>query len=88
MADNKLTSKMRKLVAEYHKSGQSQKLFASSHDLRESKLSYWIRKFAKTEPVSKASISDFVPLSVTTSTTTEKYLVIRCSSGVEIEIPL
>ena len=89
MPDNKLTSKMRKLVSEYHKSGQSQKFFAAAHNLKKGKLNYWIHKFAIEKPASSLPKSDFVPLSVcTTSTDTEKHLIIRCTSGVEIEIPI
>ena len=82
-----IASKMRKLVASYYESVQSQSLFARTHGISKGKLSYWIQKFPRKEdkePVKSNFVSLSVPPSGQSST---QSMVIRLGNGVEIEIP-
>jgi len=81
---------MRKLVSQYHLSGQSQREFSSAHGVTEGKLHYWIKKLASssTDQAPEATVSKaFVPISIT-DVKADRILLIRCASGVEIEIPI
>lgn len=89
MSNTSTESKMRKLVSQYHVSGQSQREFSSLHGVTEGKLHYWIKKLISSEdqaPEVSASKS-FIPISIT-DVKSERIILIRCSSGVEIEIPI
>ena len=83
-------SRMRKLVNQFQDSGQSQKEFAAAHGLKEGKLYYWISKLAKSQqsltPLETPK-KDFVAIEVTPEQESRNILI-RCTSGVEIEIPL
>lgn len=79
---------MTKLVALYKESGQSQKEFAVSHGVSEGKLHYWITKISKPEKVKPVSKKvGFVPIEVVPGQV-GRTILIRCTSGVEIEIPV
>lgn len=80
---------MIKLVAKYEASGQSQRDFAVTHGLSKSKLHYWVKKSSKSPNSPCAgTISDFLPLEITPSEKTDKVILIRLVSGIEIEIPV
>ena len=84
---------MFKLVKEFEASGQSQKDFARAHGIKKGKLHYWICKSRnqkqKSSRSSSSSKKNFVPLLVpAVSEPTGQRILIRCSHGVEIEIPL
>ncbi len=84
-------SKMEKLVKAYLLSGQSQKAFAAAHGVSENKMYYWIKKLSNTNSSTskkESSKTDFVPISVTPINIPKGVIVIRCISGVEIEIPV
>jgi hypothetical protein len=79
---------MESLVSRFHLSGQDQKSFAQSNGISKGKLHYWIKKLAapsKTAPSGQST--NFIPLEVEQAPTA-RFIVIRCASGVEIEIPL
>lgn len=85
--------KMAALVNAYHKSGESQKSFASTHGVSKGKLNYWIQKLSETEKdfaVDKSS--SFMPIAITDSakhtSSIGKVIIIRLAGGIEIEIPL
>lgn len=78
---------MRKLVASYYESGQSQSVFARTYGISKGKLSYWINKFPRKEDRASGK-SNFASLSVAPSTqTATPSMYIRLGNGVEIEIP-
>jgi len=82
---------MVKMVRKYEASGQSQRDFALVHGLSKSKLHYWIKKLSKPDKVlPKANEFPFVPIEITTSPSrkTDQTILIRLTSGVEIEIPV
>lgn len=85
-------SRMCKLVMEFEESGQSQKEFSAAHGIKQGKLYYWISKLTKQQQgVSSSSVSEnnFVPITLTSEEEQEiRSIIIRCTSGVEIEIPL
>jgi len=81
---------MLKLVKEFRQSGQSQKEFSSLHGLTEGKLNYWICKFEKSQSEDSPSVApakQFISIGVT-PLQENRSILIRCQSGVEIEIPL
>jgi transposase-like protein len=91
MPKEDISAKMKPLVKQYHKSGQTRKAFASVHGISEPKLDYWIKKLSKSAPKNNKALwgSDFVPLEVNRSPLSSPgHLVIRLRSGIEIEIPL
>ena len=78
---------MRKLVASYYESGQSQSVFARTHGISKGKLSYWIHKFPRKEDKDPVK-SNFVSLSASAPAQTPTQIIyIRLGNGVEIEIP-
>ena len=82
---------MQKLVKAYKASGQSQKAFAATHGVSKSKLHYWITKLSKPSKVlPRDTESSFVPIEITASPLekTDKVILIRLVSGIEIEIPV
>ena len=82
---------MGKLVKEYGQSRESQKSFAAAHGLSEGKLHYWIKKLSRPSKVlPPASEPAFVPIAITPSPSgqTDQVILIRLTSGVEIEIPV
>lgn len=90
MTTQEKTSAMLKLVKEFNESGQSQKAFSSLHGLTEGKLNYWICKFKKSQFEGSRSVApakDFVSIGVV-PLQENRSILIRCQSGVEIEIPL
>ncbi len=90
MRKNDNASVMFKLVKDFETSNKSQKEFAAAHGIKPGKLSYWIFKLTKDQQaVSLLSASDnnFVPITLT-SEDEMRSIIIRCTSGVEIEIPL
>ncbi len=82
---------MVKLIDKYETSGQSQKAFSAAHGLSKSKLHYWIKKLAKSQKALPSTTEPaFVPLAIIPSPIEkpDKVILIRLTSGVEIEIPL
>jgi len=81
--------RMRKLVSEYHISGQSQKAFAQSRGLTKGKLHYWVKKLSKeSNNISEASCS-FIPIEVGDSeVSTSRFILIHLPNGLEIQIPV
>ncbi|WP_142785975.1 IS66 family insertion sequence element accessory protein TnpA [Changchengzhania lutea] len=92
MTKKDTASRMHKLVKQYQGSGQSQKEFAASHDIKEGKLYYWVSKLTKPRQVvsgSGSSEKNFVPIAFPALQEQQvRSIIIRCSSGVEIEISL
>ena len=91
MSRNILGIEMRKLVKEYIKSGESQNSFASAQGISKSKLHYWIKKSSKpSKAVPPDNAVSFVPIEITKSPLqqTDQVILIRLTSGVEIEIPI
>lgn len=79
------------LVKEYMESGQSQKAFAASHGINEGKLHYWIKKLSNPDNTFRLSGRPaFVPIEIAPSPSrkTDRAILIRLTSGVEIEIPV
>ena len=85
-----LEKEMLKLVRAYGSSNETQEVFAASHGISKGKLHYWMKKLSKSsdsKPLTKTP--SFVPLSVIAPPEQEmRRIIIRCSSGVEIEIPV
>ena len=81
---------MRKLVKEFHTSGLDQKQFAEANGISKGKLHYWIKKLSVPSPTKLPDVtSNFVPITLTSQQEQQvRSIIIRCSSGVEIEIPL
>lgn len=91
MSRRNIASDMAKLVDQYKASGQSKKVFAAFHGVSKGKLHYWIKKLSKPDKVLHlANESSFVPIEITPlpSEKTDQAIVIRLTSGVEIEIPV
>jgi len=92
MTKKDTASQMHKLVKEFEASGQSRREFAAAHGIKEGKLHYWISKLTKSKKlISGSSISEknFVPIAVSSIPEQEvRSILIRLTSGVEIEIPL
>ena len=90
MSKANTASQMRKLVRLYQESGQSQRAFSALHGLKQGKLQYWISKLSKPSPScsrSATSKKDFVSIALAPEHE-GRSIMIRCASGVEIEIPL
>jgi hypothetical protein len=85
-----IASQMRKLVEEFHNSGSDQKHFAEANGISNGKLHYWIKKLSLPSSfLSSEATSNFVPITLTSKQEAEaRSIIIRCTSGVEIEIPL
>ncbi len=85
-------SRMHKLVKQFQESGQSRKEFAAAQGIKAGKLYYWISKSAKARqavPWPAAPERNFVPIAVTPGQKQEmRSIIIRCTSGIEIEIPV
>ena len=83
---------MHKLIKELEISGQSKSAFAAANGIKEGKLYYWISKLATSKKaVSRSATSEknFVPIDVSSIPKQEdRSILIRCVTGVEIEIPL
>jgi transposase-like protein len=82
---------MQELVSQYKSSGQSQMEFSLAHNISKSKLHYWIKKLETIGKVSTVvSAATFVPIAITptASQKTDQAIVIRLTSGIEIEIPI
>ena len=81
---------MRKLVKEFHNSGLDQKHFAQANCISKGKLHYWIKKLSlSSAPKLSDATTNFIPIALTSGQEQEAgSIIIRCTSGVEIEIPL
>ena len=92
MTKKDTASQKHKLVKDFEISGQSQREFAASHGIKEGELYYWISKLRKSKKVVSeptTSQKSFVPIAVSSIPAQEvRSILIRCTSGVEIEIPL
>ena len=83
-----LEKEMLKLVTAYGSSNQTQEVFAASHGISKGKLHYWMKKLSRysvSQPFTKTP--SFVPIEVTAPQVACSILI-RCSNGVEIEIPV
>jgi len=89
MTKRDTASLMRKLVKQFEDSGQSRREFASAHGIKEGKLHYWISKLTKPQVSDSAVENNFVPIAIAPMAVQETgNIIIRCTNGVEIEIPL
>ena len=90
MTKTDTASQMRNLVKEFHNSGLDQKHFARANGISKGKLHYWIKKISLSSPTKLPDTTgDFVPITLTSEQAQEvRNIIIRCTNGVEIEIPL
>ena len=89
MTKRDTASLMRKLVKQFEDSGQSRREFASAHGIKQGKLHYWISKLTKPQVSDSAVENNFVPIVIAPVAVQETgNIIIRCTNGVEIEIPL
>ncbi len=75
---SKVRDKMKKLVMDYHKSGESRATFSKAHGLSIAKLSYWVTYYNK----EKKETGNFVQLSPPRTMT---QIRIHLPNGIEIE---
>ena len=83
------SQKMRTLVASFHQSDQSMASFARAHGLTRDQLYYWIKKFSNESEDQVAASSGFIPVEVgELEPSTPRFITIRTSDGLEIQIPI
>jgi len=85
--------RMRKLVAEYHQSGESLRQFSIDHGISRTKLNYWVKRFKDSSmdefPTEERISSKFIPIDLSGRSNSESsYIIINKPCGTQIMIPL
>lgn len=89
MSQSAKTNRMRKLITSFHNSDQSLQAFADAHGLSRDQMYYWIKKFSKGAGSEPGVPTSFIPLQMQElEQSTPKFITIRTSDGIEIQIPL
>ncbi len=85
----KTSDEMYPLIESYLESGQSQLQFCKEQTLKPHLLNYWLQRYRADKQESQSPAAGFSKLNIIDApANVEKLIIIRCSNGTTVEIPL